>query len=80
MSLVSTANLAALGGYKDQQEALKRYVCLAPVDVDIVYAEAMWSYCIRHAHLARGYSVARCRRLSVDLIVVAFPKHLVLTC
>lgn len=24
VSLVSTANLAALGGYKDQQEALKR--------------------------------------------------------
>lgn len=26
MSLISTANLAALGGYKDPQEALKRYV------------------------------------------------------
>lgn len=25
VSLVSTANLAALGGYKDSQEALKRY-------------------------------------------------------
>lgn len=30
VSLVSTANLAALGGYKDPQEALKRYVRIAP--------------------------------------------------
>lgn len=27
VSVVSTANLAALGGYKDPQEALKRYAC-----------------------------------------------------